>query len=179
MTYKWLLDHYNYASANQPGMKQPFTLSMNSLNFTVEHAQNCHYGGFPTIRYDEIRNLIAKLMDDICDSVGVEPKVQPLSDEKLKYKMANQDENGHLDVIAHNFWGHDMQNAYFDIRVINPLARSYRDTNCPVISQTRAGETKSLQRKGEGNRTWHYTEITGECVASINVTIDVVWSVQG
>ena len=33
-----------------------------------------------------------------------------------------------LDIVAESFWGRDRQPAFFDVRVFNPLAQSYRNT---------------------------------------------------
>ena len=44
--------------------------------FSVEHALSCARGGFPTIRHNEIRNITAHLMSDVCHNVGIEPPLQ-------------------------------------------------------------------------------------------------------
>ena len=33
------------------------------------------------------------------------------------------------DIVAENFWGRDQQRAFFDVRVFNPFAPSYRNTS--------------------------------------------------
>ncbi len=45
--------------------------------FTVEHALNCPRGGFPSIRHNEIRDITADLLSEVCHSVGTEPNLQP------------------------------------------------------------------------------------------------------
>ena len=47
--------------------------------FTVNHAMVCHKGGFPTTRYNEIRDLMASLLTEVCPNVAIEPHLQPLS----------------------------------------------------------------------------------------------------
>ena len=42
-------------------------------SFTVEHALSCSMGGFPTLRHNEIRDLTANLMSEVCHNVCVEP----------------------------------------------------------------------------------------------------------
>ena len=39
--------------------------------FSVEHALSCPHGGFPTIRHNEIRDITAHLMSDVCHNVGI------------------------------------------------------------------------------------------------------------
>ena len=48
------------------------------ISFTVEHALSCLYGGFPTIHHNEVRDITADLMSDVCHNVGLEPTLQPL-----------------------------------------------------------------------------------------------------
>ena len=49
-------------------------------------------------------------------SVGIEPPLQPISDEHFRHKTANSENDARLDIAADNFWGNDRQRAFFDIR---------------------------------------------------------------
>ena len=40
--------------------------------FSVDHAMTCHMGGIPTIRHNEIRDIAATLLTDICHNVATE-----------------------------------------------------------------------------------------------------------
>ena len=40
-------------------------------NFSVEHALSCPKGGFPIVRHNEIRNLAANLLTEVCHDVSV------------------------------------------------------------------------------------------------------------
>ena len=93
--------------------------------FSVEHALSCPCGGFPSIRHNEIRDITAHLMSDVCHNVGIEPPLQPLSDESLEYRTANREDGARLDVMAQGFWASDRQCAFFDVRVFNPFAHSH------------------------------------------------------
>jgi hypothetical protein len=42
-------------------------------SFTVEHALSCPKGGFPIIRHNEVRDLTANLMSEVCHDVRIEP----------------------------------------------------------------------------------------------------------
>ena len=53
--------------------------------FGVDHALICPTGGFPTLRHNELRDLTAKLMKEVCHNVCREPPLQPLSGESLTY----------------------------------------------------------------------------------------------
>ena len=53
-----------------------------------------------------------------------EPQLQPLSGESFDFKSANKEEDARSDIKCNGFW-RPMRTAYFDIKVVSPLARSY------------------------------------------------------
>ena len=113
------------------GWPPPLTPSHCVCNkrFTLEHTLSCPHGGFPSIRHNEIRNITAHLMSEVCHKVGIEPTLQPLSGETISYQTANSTDGARLDVKAQGFWGCETQCAFFDVRVFNPLAHSYHNTS--------------------------------------------------
>ena len=72
-------------------------------NFSVEHAFSCPSGALPSIRYDDIRDLTARLLTEVCPNVAVEPELQPLTGETLSYRTSNYEDGAHLDVSAQGF----------------------------------------------------------------------------
>ena len=70
-------------------------------------------------------------MEEVCFDVGIEPSLQPISNEVLHYKTVNTDYGARLDVAATNFWGKDRQQSFFDVRVFYPFARSYVNSSLP------------------------------------------------
>ncbi len=52
-------------------------------SFTIDHAFTCPRGGFPILRHNEIRDLTANLLTEVCHDVSVEPALQPLTGEML------------------------------------------------------------------------------------------------
>ena len=96
--------------------------------FSVEHALSCPHGGFPSSRHNELRDITAELMTEVCHNVGIEPTLQPITDERLVHRTANRQDGARLDVAADSFWGNDRQRAFFDVRVFNPHAPSYQNT---------------------------------------------------
>ena len=99
--------------------------------FTVDHALSCSRGGFPSIRHNEIRDLTANLLTEVCHNVGTEPSLQNMTEEQLTYRTANREDGAQLDVVAENFWGRDRQRTFFDVRVFNPFAPSHLNTPLP------------------------------------------------
>ena len=101
-------------------------------SLSVEHALSCPHGGFPTIRHNEIRDITAHLMSDVCHNVGVEPTLQSVTSEVMSHRTANVEEGARLDIKAQGFWGIERQCAFFDVRVFNPLAHTYRSLPLPT-----------------------------------------------
>ena len=87
--------------------------------FTFDHAMVCHMGGFPTIRHNEVRDITASLLTEVCSNVATEPHLQPLSEEAFRLASANTDDGAQLDIRARGFW-RSCQDAYFDVRVFHP-----------------------------------------------------------
>ena len=57
--------------------------------FTVEHSFTCPKGGFPSIRHNEIRDLTASLLTEVCHEVDVEPHLQPITGEQFTLASSN------------------------------------------------------------------------------------------
>ena len=106
-------------------------LASNKSTFSLcmRHALSCPRGGFPSIRHNEIRDITASLMSEVCHAVGTEPCLQPVTGEQLTHRTANREEGARLDIVAQSFWGRDRQSAFFDVRVFNPYALTYRNSN--------------------------------------------------
>ena len=82
------------------GVSQSCTCGM---SFSLDHAMMCNLGGFPTIRHNEIRDLTASLLSEVCHNAAIEPHLQPLNGEGFHHKSANTDENSRLDTHARDF----------------------------------------------------------------------------
>ncbi len=92
--------------------------------FSVEHAFSCAKGGFPILRHNEIRDLTASLLTEVCHDVRVEPELQPLTGESFIYATAKVQDGARLDISANGVWGGHFEKTYFDVRVFNPIAPS-------------------------------------------------------
>ena len=101
-------------------------------HFTVEHAFSCSRGGFPSLRHNDVRDITANLLAEVCHNVAVEPDLLPLSGEQFQHRTANTEDGARLDVRAQGFWGDKHQGAFFDIRVFNP----YAPTNCKSTTES-------------------------------------------
>ena len=55
---------------------------------TVNHSLICPKGGFVVKSYNEIRDIEAEFLDEVCTSVTKEPSLLPLSGEVIKGNKA-------------------------------------------------------------------------------------------
>jgi hypothetical protein len=92
--------------------------------FGLQHALDCRLGGLRIIQHNEVRDTIAQCMRDAGHTaVEIEPQLQPLSGEVFDYKSANKDDEARSDIKCCGFWS-NMRQAYFDVKVVSPFARS-------------------------------------------------------
>ena len=113
--------------------------------FEINHAISCLKGGFVHRRHDDLRNVIAKLLDEVSVEVSIEPPLVPLTGEVL-HARANKSDEARLDIATRGFW-QNYEMAFFDVRVFNPFAKSYEN-------QT----TTSLFKRNENEKKKSYNE---------------------
>ena len=70
---------------------------------------NRPYGGFPSIRRNELRDITASLLTEVCHAVGTEPCLYRL------YQEARLD-------VAENSWSKNRQKAFFDVKKEQPYS---------------------------------------------------------
>ena len=80
---------------------------------TVNHALICPNGGFVIMRHNELRDIEAELLNEVCNDVTIEPQLLPLTGEHIR---GIQSPEARLDVSARSFWA-PLEKAYFDVRV--------------------------------------------------------------
>ena len=83
-------------------------------SFSVEHAFSCSGDGFPSMHHNDIRDLTTSHLSEECCDVGVDPALQPLDHEPLRYAAANREDGARLDIVV---WGQNRQRAFFDISI--------------------------------------------------------------
>ena len=60
--------------------------------FDVDHAMSCMKGRFVRRRYDDLRDLFASLLMDVCHDFEVEPHLKTLTGEVLTSSANSSDE---------------------------------------------------------------------------------------
>ena len=120
----------------------PATCACGKAN-NVQHVLSCMKGGLPIHRHNDIRDLTASLMEEVSTSTETEPALQPLSSEMMHGLSANIQDDSRVD-RCRGFWN-PQQNAFFDVRVFNPLASS---------NQTPALSTVFMRHEREKRRAY-------------------------
>ena len=110
-------------------------------NYSIEHALSCKLGGFVTIRHNEIVYFTADCLSEINKNVEVEPLLAPLTGEKFDTKSANLSDEARLDVVTQGFWERGRK-AFVDVRVFNPLAKSYSNQSLSVSHRRNENQKK-------------------------------------
>ena len=84
------------------------------------------------MRHNDVRDLTANLMAEVCHDVCIEPTLQPVTGEHLSNATAITDDGARLDIAASGFWGGRFECGFFDVRIFNPYAPSNRQpiTTC-------------------------------------------------
>ena len=112
----------------------------------VSHAMTCGKGGYVIHRHNEIRDTTASLLKEAppVHSVEVKPQLKPLTGEELCGQKANVEDASRLDLNCKGPWN-PSQDAFFDVRVCNPLASSYQNLS-----------TEAMMRKDEREKQRAY-----------------------
>ena len=50
----------------------------------IQHAMSCKKGGFITIRHNDLRDLTANLLTEVCKDSDIEPQLLPVTVETLQ-----------------------------------------------------------------------------------------------
>ena len=79
--------------------------------FDSDHALICRYGGYPTLHHNEVRDLTASLLHQVCSNVATEPHFQPVTGEAFP-PSTNTRADARLDVRARGFWANDDMEAF-------------------------------------------------------------------
>ena len=82
-------------------------------------------GGLPSLHYNEIRDLTATLLTEVCSQVCTEPELQPVHNpDELHLSTSNTQKGAHLDIAMNGLWGSCSVRCFTDVRIFNPLAPS-------------------------------------------------------
>ena len=109
--------------------------------FSLQHAFSCPKGGFIITRHNEVRDLTAEILNEVCSQVSVEPTLTPLTGEEFRQASVIKTDNARADICARSFWIKG-QTAYCDVRVFNPLANCYMNQSLSAAHKKNEAEKK-------------------------------------
>ena len=112
------------------------TLCVCGNSFNLQHALSCPKGGLVITRHNELRNLTAEILGEVCKNVVIEPLLTPLMGEELP-KSSNTCNQARADVSAGELWING-QTAFCDVRVFNPLARCHLHHSLPALQEPKS-----------------------------------------
>ena len=81
------------------------------------------------MRHNEIRDLTASLLTEVCHEVSVKPNLQPITGETFNGASSIIQDGARLDVAMNGLWGGRHERPSCDVRVFSPHAPSNRCTN--------------------------------------------------
>ena len=92
----------------------------------------CKKGGFASVRYNDLRDLPANMLSEVCKDIEIEPKLTPLTGEELDSRTANTTNEGRLDIRARGAWEREQQ-AYLDLRFLTPTLAVISTSRCNSV----------------------------------------------
>ena len=92
------------------------------------------------MRHNEVRDVEADLLREVCRDVQIEPSLIPLSGQQFG-RSSNHQDMARLDVSARGLWG-PMEKAFFDVRIFHPNAASNRSKSLPQLYNSHEMEKK-------------------------------------
>ena len=90
----------------------------------TQHAMSSKKGDFVTLRHNDVRDLTANLLNEVCNDVNIEPQLLPVTGERFNNRTANVSNEARVDIKSRGFWVRGQQ-AFFDVRVFDPNAKRY------------------------------------------------------
>ena len=93
------------------------------------------------MRHNEIRDITADLVSEVCHNICTEAVLKPLLGESLPTSSVCTD-GARLDIAADGFWGSRNERAFFDVRVFNPFASSNSSEPLPLFIENMNGKRR-------------------------------------
>ena len=84
---------------------------------------SCKKGRIVSIRHNDLRDITARIVSEVCKDTEIEPKLLPSFGEELHGRTTNRSNEARLDIRARGFWEKGQQ-AFFDVRVFDTNASS-------------------------------------------------------
>ena len=131
---------YNWAVSDMPrvcGCGKPSN---------IDHLLSCHLGGYTNMRHNRLRDLIAKMLKEVCYDVKTEPHLLKVNDGDCVLPHTNKTEQARLDISARGVWT-SFDKSFFDVRVTHPNCLSNRSKPFQQIYKENEDEKKKEYNK--------------------------------
>ena len=86
-----------------PLINLPTTCACGS-KYDFQHSMSCKKGGLVSLRHNDILDLTANILSEVCNDVKLEARLIPLTGEQLQYRSAITGDEARLDIRARSFW---------------------------------------------------------------------------
>ena len=86
-------------------------LQLYATEIHTTEGQTSIHGGLTFLRHNELRDLTADWLKEVCHNVAVEPPLLSLDGETIAPASANRSDEARADVHATGFWGR-LQGAF-------------------------------------------------------------------
>ncbi|KAG0711346.1 hypothetical protein GWK47_020786 [Chionoecetes opilio] len=123
----------------------------------VDHTMTCKKGGFVCIRHDEVRDLTASMLREVCRDVTTGPTLLPMNGEHVLYRTSNTTNEARVDVSARGFWTRG-QRAFLDIRIFDPMAACHQ--RIPLEAAHQKNEREKIRSYGDRIRNVDHGSFT-------------------
>ena len=94
-------------------------------------------GGFVSMRHDNLRDLTANIISEVCKDIEIERKLTLLTGKELGHRTANTTNEARLDTGAHLVWERGQQ-SFLDLRASDSNTYHYLNKSlqqCHVMNQ--------------------------------------------
>ena len=147
--YGFILNKKEFSDAlclryNIPMKGLPNVCGCGKLN-NIDHIMTCPKGGYIHLRHNQIRDLEAKILSEVCHDVITEPTLLPLAGERFQLRSTNDAPDARLDISARGIW-RPMDKVYFDVRIFHPSAPSNASAGDPFHKHEMEKKRKYNQR---------------------------------
>ena len=117
------------------------SLHVRGDKFNVGDAHSYKKGGFVAQRHDGVRNLLTAFVNKVCNNVEIEPRLQPLDNERLHLRSAVTSSETRLDIKALAFWSRGVT-AFFYVRFRHVNSKCYQYKTISEVSKEQEDERK-------------------------------------
>ena len=108
--------------------------------FSADYDMICRRSGFIIQRHNELRDLEAEMLNDVCHDVDVEPVLQEFTGEVLPRGSTRAPDAG-LDIHARGFWARQ-GSTFFDVWLCYPNVEPYKDLTPQQVYRQHENEKK-------------------------------------